>query len=118
MLRELRVLCRQRVQVALRTGVDGYGHESYGSDVEYAVRIVAKNHLLVDSRGEQVVATHVVYFATTPEIGVHDRITFSTGDARSTEDGARRPAIVSVGVSPDDMGGESLVAYVAPHRSI
>ena len=118
MLRELRVLCRQRVQVALRTGVDGFGHETYGNDVEYAARVVAKNHLLTDSRGQQVVATHVVYFATNPEIGVHDRLTLSTGDARSTEDGARRPAIVSVGISPDDLGGETVVAYISPHRSI
>jgi len=113
MLRELRVFCRQRVQVALRTGVDGFGHESYGNDVEYAARVVGKNQLVRDSRGEQVVSTRMVYFALTPDIGVHDRLTLSTGDARSTEDGARRPAIMSVGVSPDDLGGESLVAYLA-----
>ena len=62
MLWELRALCRQRCKVALRTGVDGFGRETYGNDVEYVARVVGKNHLVRDSRGEQVVSTRMVYF--------------------------------------------------------
>ncbi len=106
--------CRQRVRVAAWTGADAYGEAAWGNDVEYAARVVARNRLVRDRRGEQVASTHTVYFLKTAvALDVHDRVTLSTADAHSTEDAARRPALLSVGRYPDDRGREWVVAYLA-----
>ena len=113
MLRELRALCRQTVQVALRTGVDGYGEPTYGADVAHTARVAGRHRLVRDARGEQVLSTRTVYFAGAPALDVHDRVTLSTGDVGSTEEMVRRPALLDVQRLPDDLGGVSVVAYLA-----
>ena len=112
MLPELIPFCRQTVQHAARTAVDGYGEPTYGSNTAYRVRISGKRRLVRNFTGEEVVATHTVYFAAVPTIGAHDRITLSTNDVNSTEIGALTPPILNVGKYPDEFGRVSLVAYL------
>ena len=113
MLPELTSLCRQTVQVAARTGVDGYGQPTYGSNVAYRVRISGKRRLIRNDQGAEVLSTHSVYFAASPAVGAHDKITLSTGDVNSTETGAINPAILSVGKFPDDQGRTNLTVFLA-----
>ncbi len=112
MLPELIGMCRQTVQVAARTGVDGYGEPTYGSNTGYRVRISGKRRLVRNFSGEEVMATHTVHFAATPAIGAHDRITLSTNDVNSTETGALTPPILNVGKYPDDLGRVSLTVFL------
>jgi len=112
-LRELRALCRQTVQVALRTGVDGYGEPTYGADVAHTARVAGRHRLVRDARGEQVLSTRTVWFVDIVELDVHDRVTLSTDDVRSTEETVRRPGLLDVQRLPDDLGGVTVVAYLA-----
>ena len=113
MLPELVSLCRQTVTVAPRTGVDGYGEPTYGAAVSYRARVTGRRRVVRNARGEEVLSAHTGYFAATPAGGAHDRITLSTGDVNSTETGAVTPEVIAVGKFPDDLGGVSLVAYLA-----
>ena len=113
MLPELRDLCRQTVEVARRTCADDYGEVVYGNDVAYSARVAGRHRLVRDARGEQVLSTRTVYFAGAPALDVHDRVTLSTGDVGSTEEMVRRPALLDVQRLPDDLGGVSVVAYLA-----
>lgn len=113
MLAELTSLCRQTVQLAARTGVDGYGEPTYGSNVAYRVRVAGKRRLVRNDQGQEVLSTQTLYFAANPAIGAHDRITLSTGDVQSTETGVVTPAILSVGKFPDDLGRQTTVLYLA-----
>ena len=112
MLPELIGMCRQVVQVAARTGVDGYGEPTYGANTAHRVRISGKRRLVHTFAGEEVMATHTIYFAATPSIGAHDRVTLSTGDVNSTEAGALTPPILAVGKYPDDLGRVSLTVFL------
>ena len=112
-LPELIGFCRQTVQVAARSGVDSYGQPSFGSDVAYKARVVGKRRLVRNDQGDQVISSHTVYFAATPAVGAHDRITLSTGDVNSTETGALQPPILSVGKFPDDLGRQHVILFLA-----
>lgn len=109
---ELSALYRQTVTVEPRTSQDGYGAPTYGTAVTHRVRVSGKRHTVMNALGEQVVATHTVYFAGSPAIGAHDRITLSTGDVHSTETGAKQPPVIAVGSFPDDLGRVSVTAYL------
>lgn len=74
--------------------------------------MVGKRRLVRNNEGDQVLSTHTVYFATTPAIGAHDRITLSTGDVNSTETGATQPPILSVGKYPDDLGRQNILVFL------
>ena len=113
MLAELIPFCRQTVQHAARTAVDGYGEPTYGANTSYRVRISGKRRLIRNFAGEEVMAAHTVYFATVPTIGAHDRITLSTNDVNSTETGALTPPILNVGKYPDEFGRVSLTVFLA-----
>lgn len=113
MFAELVGFARQVVTVEPVTGWDQYGQKTYGAAVSYRARVSGKRRLVRSDKGDLVVSSHQVYFATTPAITPHDRITLSTGDVNSTEPGARQPAILAVGKFPDDMGGVHLTVYLA-----
>ena len=113
MLPELTSLCRQTVKVAPRTGIDGFGEVTFGSDVAYRARVVGRRRMVRNEAGDEVLSTHTVYFAASPAIGAHDRVTLSTGDVNSTELGAVQPLILSVGKYPDDLGRSHVVAFLA-----
>lgn len=113
MLPELVSFCRQTVQIAARTGVDGYGEPTYGANAAYRVRISGKRRMIRNFAGVEVLSTHTIHFAATPAIGAHDRITLSTGDVNSTETGAITPSILAVGKFPDDTGRISLTVFLA-----
>lgn len=113
MLPELIGLCRQTARVAARTGVDGYGQPTFGADATYRVRVSGRRRLIRNSEGDEVLSTHTLYFAATPAVGAHDRITLSTGDVNSTEAGATQPPILAVGKYPGDLGRVSLTVYLA-----
>ena len=113
MIPELVPFARQIVQIAARTGVDGYGEPTFGSNTAYRARISGKRRLIRNFAGEEVMASHTVYFAATPAIGAHDRLTLSTGDVNSTESGALTPPILNVGKYPDDLGRLSLTVFLA-----
>jgi len=112
-LPELDGLCRQTVGVARRTCADDYGEPVWGNDVAYRARVVGRHRLVRDLRGEQVLSTRTVYFAGAPALDAHDRVTLSTGDAGSTEETVRRPALLDVQRLPDDRGATHVVAYLA-----
>ena len=112
MLPELVALCRSTAQVAPRTGVDGYGEPLFGADVARRARVTGRVRTVTNAQGQQVVSTHQVYFADAGLVGAHDRITLSTGDVNSTETGARQPAILAVGMTPDDLGRRHLTVYL------
>ena len=113
MLPELDGLCRQTVGVARRTCADDYGEPVWGNDVAYRARVVGRHRLVRDLRGEQVLSTRTVYFAGAPALDAHDRVTLSTDDVRSTEETVRRPGLLDVQRLPDDLGGVTVVAYLA-----
>ena len=113
MLTELIGFCRQTVQIAARTAVDGYGQATFASNVAYRARVVGRRRLVRNDQGDQVMSTHTVYFAATPAVGAHARITLSTGDVNSTETGALQPPILSIGKFPDDLGRQHVVLFLA-----
>ena len=113
MLPELTGFCRQTVQVAAKTGIDGYGQIEYGANTTYRVRLVGKRRLVRNDQGDEVLSTHTVYFVANPAIRAHDRRTLSTRDVNSTETGAITPQILSVGKFPDDLGRTSLTVFLA-----
>ena len=107
-------MCRSTVQIAPRTGIDGYGHMSYGADVARRCRLTGRVRTVTNFQGEQVVSTHQLYLADAGAVGQHDRVTLSTGDVNSTETGARQPKIVAIGRYPDDLGRTHVTVFLSP----
>ena len=113
MLPELVSLARSVVQVASRTGVDGYGENTYSADVARRCRLTGRVRTVTSFQGEQVVSTHQIFLADNGTIGQHDRVTLSTGDVNSTETGARQPKILAVGTYPDDQGRSHRTVFLS-----
>ena len=114
MMPELATMCRQIVTVAPRTGVDGYNQPTYGTAVAYRARVTGKRTMQFNDRGEEVLATKVVYFAASnAAIAAHDLLTLSTGDVDSTESGVTQPTVIAVSRIPDERGRLSIIAYTA-----
>lgn len=113
MLPELSSFYRQTVTVEPRSTLDAYGQPTYGAAVTHRVRLSGKRRKVTNDRGNEVLASHTVYFAAAPAIGAHDRITLSTGDVNSTETGVRQPPVVAVGRYPDDLGRVAVTVFLA-----
>lgn len=101
------------MNIAPRTGIDGYGEILYGADVARRARVTGRLRTVTNAQGQQVISTHQIYLADAGVVGPHDRITLSTGDVNSTETGARQPPIIAVGESMDDLGHRHLTLFMA-----
>ena len=113
MLPELVGFCRQTVQIAARSGLDGYGVPTFSAATSHRARVVGKRKLVRDFEGREVLSSYTVYLAGNPRVEAHDRLTLSTDDVHSTETGALSPVILSVGKFPDDLGRQSTVLFLA-----
>ena len=110
-LPELIGLYKQFVTVAPYTGRDGYGQPTYGTGISHRVRIAGNRRLFTNDKGEEVLATHDIWFAAAPTITELDLFTLSTNDVNSTESGVRTPSITALGRYPDDRGRVCVVAH-------
>lgn len=104
---------RQAVSIAPFSAADAYGQPSYGSAASYRARVVGRVRFVRDAQGQEVVSTHTVYLASNPGVTVKDQLTLSTGDAGSTENTVRKPAILSVGTFPDERGRFCTILYLS-----
>ena len=113
MLTELIGMCRQTVRLALACAErDGYGELSYGANTQYRARVVNRLRPVRNFAGEEVISSTTIYFAATPSVGAHDRITLSTSDAKSTETGALTPPLLNALRAPDEFGRTSLTVFL------
>lgn len=110
-LPELSSFYRQTVTIEPHTGTDGYGQPTFGSGVTHRCRIAGNRRLFTNDKGEDVVATHAIWFAGSPTVKELDRFTLSTDLVNSTEDGVRRPTITALGRYVDDRGRTCVVAH-------
>jgi hypothetical protein len=77
-------------------GRDSYGKPSYSTATasSYRARVVAKPLTLAGPQGIELVATHIMYLATTDNIGAKDQITYDGSTFR----------IIEIGREPDQDG--------------
>lgn len=77
-------------------GRDAYGKPSYSTAAgsTYQARVVAKPLTMVGPHGVELVATHIMYLATTDNIGSNDKITHKSSTYR----------IIEIGREPDEDG--------------
>ena len=75
---------------------DVYGKPSYSTAAAstYQARVVAKPLTLAGPQGVELVATHIMYLATTENIGAKDQITHKGSTYR----------IIEIGREPDEDG--------------
>jgi len=97
-------LMRQTVRIAPKTGYDGYGDASYGSDVTYQCAVVGETKLVRNERGQDVPSKQGIYLMSAAAVRPEDRVTLSTGDVGSTESFAINPSIVAVARYPFTRG--------------
>ncbi len=100
------------VQVAERSGSDGYGKPTYGSAATYRAHLSRKRRLVRNESGQEVVSGQAVYLATSANIQPTARITLSTSDVGSTEQWAVQPPIMSVERRFDGAGPHHVVLYL------
>lgn len=77
-------------------GRDAYGKPSYSTAPvsTYRARVVAKPLTMAGPQGIELVATHIMYLATTDNIGAKDQITHKSSTYR----------IIEIGREPDEDG--------------
>jgi hypothetical protein len=78
-----------------RTGLDEYSRPTYGAATAVRCRVVGRTKLVLDTNGQEVVSTTVVYCDGNPGISPEDRVTLPDGS---------QPVILRVESYPDETG--------------
>ena len=105
-------LMRQTVQIAPKTGYDGYGNAAFGSAVTHQCAVVGEMKLVKNERGQDVPSKQTIYLMSAAAIRPEDQVTLSTGDVGSTESFAINPSIVAVGRFPFTRGQFATCVYL------
>lgn len=72
-------MLKDTVSVSLLTGRDGYNKPTYGTPVEYSVRIVRKNRLVRSSDGSVVTSSSHLWMDWVDSITEESRFEFADG---------------------------------------
>ena len=100
------------VRVAARTGLDGYGKPTYGTDRTYRAHIARKRTFVRNQTGEVVESGQAVYLMTGDAIQPTARLTLSTGDVGSTGATETQPNILSVERRSDQKAAHHTVLFL------
>ena len=100
------------VLIAARSGNDGYGKPTYGSDVSYTAHLGHERKLVRTPGGQEVESGQQIHLSGSPAVQPTARITLSTADVGSTEAFAINPTIISVDRRFDGIGAHHTVIFV------
>jgi len=69
-------LLNQSISINVRTGLDGYGRNSYSeTTTAYNARVQPKLQMVLDTSGQEKISSAVIYVAGSADIDVEDMIT-------------------------------------------
>jgi hypothetical protein len=94
---------RQTITFKTLTSVDTYSAPTYGSGTAALARVEPKRKVIRDERGNEILASHVVY--TAAAIKMTDRVWFP-GESTSDNNKARRPIAID-----EYVDGNGLAVY-------
>jgi len=104
-------LMSSTVQVAARTGVDGYDKPTYGTPVAYRCHIAKGARLMPEMAGQQVSDAIQIYLNSADAILPTSQVTLSTSDVGSTESFDRQPRLLAVERRFDQHGAHHATLY-------
>lgn len=100
------------VRIAEPSGNNGYGEETYGTDVAYKAHLARQRKIVRNILGQEVVSNQALYLMAAPNVSLSARVTLSTADVGSTQNEAIYPRIMSVERRFDQTGPHHTVVYL------
>lgn len=98
-------LLNQSISINKRSGLNGYGRNSYSEDsTTYDARVQAKIQMVLDTTGQEQVSSTIIYVTGSADIDVEDQITLPDSTT---------PEIIQIMKGIDHYGNtEYLAVYV------
>lgn len=88
-----------------RTGVDLHGAPSYAGAQALPCRVVYRQQLVLDDKGQQRMSSVTIYLKDAAGVNLRDRITLPSGMTPAT------PQLLTVARQPDDTGAVVEILY-------
>lgn len=107
-----RHLMSSTVQIAPRTGKDGFGKPTYGTAVRYRAHLSRQPKLVRTGTAQVVDSNQSIYLEGKVAVQPTDQVTLSTGDVGSTESVLLHPLILSVEQRFDEKGPHHTVVLL------